>query len=235
MATLYLIRHGQASFGSDDYDKLSELGCRQAEALGEYLRDTGVTIDAAYSGELQRQRKTGELALSKQPGKIPLSIDARFNEVNNEEQVDALLPIVLEQNPSLQAALDEGLNNSKAYQKVIEGVFTLWTSEGFEHPGIQSWADYSGGVISALEQVMAENGSGKTVAVFTSGGTIATAVAHVLGVKHRGTYQFYEPVLNCSVTQLFYSRGKVSLSYFNDHSFLRLIGRDRGENLVSYR
>ena len=235
MATLYLIRHGQASFGSDNYDKLSDLGCRQAEALGEYLRDTGVTLDAAYCGELQRQRKTGELAIGKQPGEAALTIDPRFNEVNNEEQVDALLPIVLERNPALQAALDEGLNNSKAYQKVIEGVFTLWTTEGFEHPGIQSWADYSSGVVSALEEVMANNASGKTVAVFTSGGTIATAVAHVLGFRFEGTYQFYEPVLNCSVTQLFYSRGKVSLSYFNDHSFLRLIGREKGENLVTYR
>ena len=26
MGTLYLVRHGQASFGADDYDKLSELG-----------------------------------------------------------------------------------------------------------------------------------------------------------------------------------------------------------------
>ena len=29
MGTLYLVRHGQASFGSDHYDQLSELGRRQ--------------------------------------------------------------------------------------------------------------------------------------------------------------------------------------------------------------
>jgi len=28
MATIYVIRHGQASFGADDYDKLSPLGWR---------------------------------------------------------------------------------------------------------------------------------------------------------------------------------------------------------------
>jgi broad specificity phosphatase PhoE len=41
MGTLYLVRHGQASFGADDYDQLSELGRRQSVRLGEYLRGKG--------------------------------------------------------------------------------------------------------------------------------------------------------------------------------------------------
>jgi broad specificity phosphatase PhoE len=44
MASIYLIRHGQASFGAQDYDKLSELGRRQATLTGEYLRDTGASV-----------------------------------------------------------------------------------------------------------------------------------------------------------------------------------------------
>jgi hypothetical protein len=57
----------------------------------------------------------------------------------------------------------------------------------------------------------------------------------VLGLTGEQTYQFYEPVFNCSVTQLFYSRSKISLSYFNDCSFLSVIGRQRGESLLTYR
>ena len=48
MATVYLIRHGQASFGAENYDKLSELGCRQAHIAGEYFRDYGIQFDAVY-------------------------------------------------------------------------------------------------------------------------------------------------------------------------------------------
>ena len=91
-------------------------------------------------------------------------------------------------------------------------------------PRIQSWADYSGGVHQALRDVMAEQGGGKTVGIFTSGGTLATLVAHVLGLGPEQTYQLYEPAMNCAVTQLFYNRSKVSLSYFNDCSFLRARG-----------
>mgnify|MGYP001017578975 CR=1 FL=1 len=83
--------------------------------------------------------------------------------------------------------------------------------------------------------IIQDQGGGKTIGVFTSGGTLATIVAQVLGLGGAPTYQFYEPILNCSVTQLFYSRSKISLSYFNDCSFLQVLGKQRGEELLSYR
>ena len=236
MATLYLIRHGQASFGSDNYDKLSELGCRQAEVLGHYLRDVGIHLDAAYSGDLQRQQKTAALALSSQAQAVDVTVDARFNEVNNEEHLEHLLPLVMEANPAIKAIVDGGLGNSKNYQKIIEAVFQYWTAPGFEHPEIQSWREYSEDAWAAMQAVMDTQGAGKTIGIFTSGGTIATLVSQVLGVAGSPhTYKFYEPVINCSMTQLFYNGSKVSLSYFNEHAFLRVLGQQLGEELISYR
>lgn len=235
MATLYLFRHGQASFGAEDYDKLSDLGCRQAEVLGHYLRDQGIQLDAAYSGGLLRQRETAALALANQPREVPHHIDERFDEVRNDEQIKYLVPVVAKANPQIQALVDKGLSSSKDYQKVIEAVFSHWTSADCDEPRIQSWAEYSGAVHAALRDVMAAQGSGKTVGVFTSGGTIATIVTQVLGLAGEHAYKFYEPIFNCSVTQLFYSGDKVSLSYFNDRSFLQVLGGQQGEQLVSYR
>ena len=60
MGTLYLVRHGQASFGADDYDQLSELGQRQSVRLGEYLASRDITFDAVYTGTLRRQVQTWE-------------------------------------------------------------------------------------------------------------------------------------------------------------------------------
>ena len=45
VGNLYLIRHGQASFGADDYDVLSPVGVRQSQALGEHLAQLGVRLD----------------------------------------------------------------------------------------------------------------------------------------------------------------------------------------------
>ena len=235
MATIYLFRHGQASFGADDYDKLSPLGERQATVLGEYLRDQGIALDAAYSGDLLRQRETTQLALASQPETVTHHIDPRFNEIDNDEQVKHLLPKLVKTSPQLQQLVERGLSSSKDYQKVIDAVFNYWVSPQCDEPLIRSWADYSTGVNSALQQVMADQGSGKTVGIFTSGGTIATIVAQVLGLGGEQTYQFYEPIFNCSVTQIFYSGEKTSLSYFNDRSYLQVLGANTGENLVSYR
>ena len=235
MATIYLIRHGQASFGSDDYDKLSPLGETQAEHVGYYLRDHGITLDAAYSGDLKRQRRTAELVMASQPDTVEHTIDARFNEVRNDEQVKHLVPELVKTNPGLNELVQRGLSSSKDYQKVIDAVFNYWVSPACNEPNIQSWADYSGGARDALYELMRNEGGGKTVGVFTSGGTIATLVTEVLGLGGEHAYKFYEPIFNCSITQLFYSGDRVSLSYFNDRSFLQYLSQQAGENLVSYR
>jgi broad specificity phosphatase PhoE len=235
MATIYLFRHGQASFGSDDYDRLSPLGQRQAALLGEYLRECGITLDASYSGDLLRQRQTAELGVASQAQPPAHTVDSRFNEINNDEQIEYLLPAAIDANPGLRTIVERGLSSSKDYQKVIDAVFNYWVSPQCDEPRIQSWADYSQGAREAIEELMAKEGSGKTVGVFTSGGTIATIVAQVLGLTGAQTYQFYEPIFNCSVTQVFYSGNRTSLSYFNDRSWLQVASARAGENLVTYR
>jgi broad specificity phosphatase PhoE len=235
MAAIYLIRHGQASFGTDDYDRLSPLGSLQAEVLGHYLRDCGIEFDAVFSGDLLRQRETARLALESQPRDVPHHVDPRFNEIQNDEQVEHLVPRLLDTHPHVRQLMERGPTSSKDYQKLIDAVFNYWVSPECDEPQIQSWNDYSGGVRDALRDVMQSQGSGKTLGIFTSGGTIATIVAQVLGLSGEQTYQFYEPIFNCSVSQLFYSGGRVSLSYFNDRSFLQVLGNHRGEELVTYR
>ena len=235
MATLYLIRHGQASFGAENYDKLSELGCRQEHIAGEYFRDYGIQFDAVYSGDLSRQRETARLAIASQPQEVPHHIDARFNEIKNDEQLKYLLPEVVKRDPKIQALVENNLKASKDYQKLIEAVFNYWVTPACDDARIQSWADFSGGARQALRDVMQEQGSGKTIGIFTSGGTVATLVAQILGLSGEQTYQLYEPIFNCSVTQLFYNGSKVSLSYYNDRSFLQVLGKQLDENLISYR
>lgn len=63
MGNIYLIRHGQASFGADDYDVLSPTGIRQAESLGKHLAALDLSFVRCLSGSLQRQRHTATTAL----------------------------------------------------------------------------------------------------------------------------------------------------------------------------
>jgi broad specificity phosphatase PhoE len=58
MAELILVRHGQASFGAENYDKLSELGWRQSRWLGEYFAERGASFDRVIRGSLRRHDET---------------------------------------------------------------------------------------------------------------------------------------------------------------------------------
>ena len=61
MGTLYFGRHGQASFGADDYDQLSDLGRRQSVRLGQYLRERygdGLRFNAVLTGTLWRRPRS---------------------------------------------------------------------------------------------------------------------------------------------------------------------------------
>jgi broad specificity phosphatase PhoE len=235
MANIYLIRHAQASFGTDHYDRLSALGRRQAEVLGQYLRDCEIHFDAVYSGDLERQLTTAKIASGSQPLEVPHQLDPRFNEVRLDEQLESLTPEVAKTHPEIHELARQGLKSSKEYQKAIEAVFNYWVSPQCTVADIQSWSDFSTAVRAALSDVMERHGSGQTLGIFTSGGTIATIVSQVLGLEGEHAYKFFEPSINCSVTRLIYNDRKISLSYFNDHSYLDLLGQQLGERLVTYR
>lgn len=235
MAELYLIRHAQASFGTADYDRLSPLGCRQAEVLGKFLRDNAILFDAVYSGELVRQQKTAKIVLGLQSNDVQCKADPRLNEIETDKIFEQLVPQLTTTSSDLERLVSEGKHSSKDFQKALEIVFNHWVTSDNDYPGLRSWADYSGDVHNALAEIVAHEGSGRTVGVFTSGGTIATIVAHVLGATGQQVYKYYEPLINCSVTRLLYSGDKISVSSFNDHLFIRSLASQTGEALLTYR
>ena len=60
---LLLVRHGQASWGSEDYDVLSETGWEQSRLLGKALAARGIVPDVAVQGGMRRHRETAEACL----------------------------------------------------------------------------------------------------------------------------------------------------------------------------
>ncbi len=62
MGVVIMVRHGQASFGSDDYDVLSETGWEQGRLVGRWLAERGLSPTAVVSGGMRRHRETAEAA-----------------------------------------------------------------------------------------------------------------------------------------------------------------------------
>jgi broad specificity phosphatase PhoE len=240
MSTLFLIRHAQASFGTDDYDRLSLTGHKQAYVAGEYIHSVANTIDTIYSGTARRHRETADgiaKTVRTKDGKVPqIKIDPRLNEVDAEGQFKHLVPILKVSDAEIAQLAEEAKKSSRSYQKVLSRVFTHWQDLPADYPHLESWPTFSTRVYSAIKDIARDAGGGANTVVVSSGGSIATISQHVLGLPKTGAYPLFEALINCSVTRLLHTSDRISLTSFNDYSYLHSLGAMRnGENLVTFR
>ncbi len=236
MSEIYFIRHGQASFGQENYDRLSSIGALQAQVLARHLAKTGKRFDALYHGEMQRQQKTAwELIrhCSTNGLAVPAPVvHAGFNEYDSFAVWHALLPELLEDDPALEKDLEEIPANQKAFQKIFSRLMARWAAGAYRATQIERWEDFIHRVRQAIDELTAAHGGGKRLAVFTSGGPIAVAVRLALGLSDKATLEISWQLMNASITRLKYNRHGIMLAGFNEVAHLEL---QADERLLTYR
>jgi broad specificity phosphatase PhoE len=212
VSTLYLVRHGQAAFGTDDYDRLSTAGRRQVAALRAHLAARAQTLDGLWCGTLRRQRDTAAI-LAADSGLEP-RIDAAFDEYRAEAVIRAWLDGgPRDVPPALIRAPQSG--SSREYQRLLEDAGRAWIRGELGNCTGESWQDFRARVGAALEAVMHAAGRGRRIAVCTSAGVIGAAVGHVLGLDDLQSMTLSWTVHNASLTVLLFDERRASLSSFN--------------------
>jgi broad specificity phosphatase PhoE len=202
---LYLVRHGQASFGADDYDVLSPLGHRQCEALGAWFARRGIVFEAAFTGTLKRQRAS--LAAIADGGcALPeAAAGPEWNEYDSEALVRALNP-----GPLAPAASDE---DRRRHFRLLREALARWSAGTLAPDGMPPWADWRAGIEGALDRIR-QRFSGPVLLV-SSGGPISNACAHVLGAPPATAIELNLRLRNSALTEFaFNARGHV-LHAFN--------------------
>ena len=233
MSELILVRHGQASFGADSYDKLSEVGIRQVGLLAEHWQALGERFDVIYAGDLLRQQETAELLapVVAQPG---FEKHSGLNEYNGEP----LFRIYLRDH-----ARHEGfdvpagpIKDRKLFQLVLEAATRHWLDGNLQASAddtdFESWRAFQARVHNTLDEIMARHRGGSKVILSTSGGVIAIALQRALQLPDNHTIATNWMVHNSSVTRLVYGRGKVSLGSFNTLSHLE---KPMVQDLITFR
>lgn len=227
MSTLYLIRHGQASFGDANYDRLSDLGWEQSRLLGEYLVEVGITFDAVFSGAQQRQRETLQAVRDVFTSRgLPFpqkeEVLENFNEYDARGIITIFLPKVLERDERVREIIkkssgiaDRSKEGRKAFQQVFEIMVDYWMRGEFESPEVESWEKFNERVKAGLREITRNYPNGKTVAVFTSGGPIAVSLRHVLSLSSEVCIALSWIVRNASMTEFIYNEEKITLAGFN--------------------
>ena len=209
MGTLYLVRHGQASFGEDDYDRLSPLGHRQARRLGEYLRERfareGVQIDTVLMGSLTRHRETWEgLAQGAGWSHAPL-VWPGLNEYDSEALIRAIHPEPL--------ARPDTPELYRHHFRLLRDALKAWMDGRTRPQGMPTYTDFVGGIEAALDHVR-QSCNGNALIV-SSGGPISTAVGRVLGTPPETTIELNLRIRNTALTEFAFSPKRHMLVSYN--------------------
>lgn len=228
MSTLHLIRHGQASFGADDYDRLSSLGEQQVHHLREHYARTGQRLNTIVSGRLKRQRATAAILAS--PNVDGVRDHAAFDEYDAHALFKAHAELT---GVPLSALRGSGPPDARAFQRRLEEVGRQWVAGALDRPGIERWHDFRSRVAEGLEQIMREAGRSQEVAICTSAGAIGAAVGHILGLDDEGSLRLSWSIFNASITRVRFDDSRRSLEVFNAVPHLEAQPDPRG--LITFR
>ena len=213
MGHLYLVRHGQASFGAQDYDNLSELGHKQAERLGTYFKQKNSQFDAVITGTLRRHTQTWQ-GIAKGAGfeHEPLQMPG-LNEYDSHAVIATIHPQKLEKPDTPE--------RYRHHFRLLKDGLTQWMNGVVSPAGMPSYIDFQQGVVSALDHVRknhsVEKGESKSgnVLIVSSGGPIATAVGHILGTTPETTIELNLRIRNCSITEFAFTPKRHMLVTYN--------------------
>ncbi len=217
MGTLYLVRHGQASFGADDYDQLSDLGHKQSVRLGEYFARKGIHFDGLIAGTLRRHKQTlGGILTGMNHHGEHLSWEG-LNEYDSEAVIGAIHPHKLDKPTSPEMY--------RHHFRLLRDGLTQWMAGVVTPRGMPSYSGFVTGVSTALDHVRA-NHFGKNVLIVSSGGPISTAVGHVLGTSAETTIELNLRIRNSSVTEFAFTPKRHMLVSYNAIPHLEDVDKD---------
>lgn len=225
MSRLLLVRHAQASFLEEDYEKLSPLGEEQARLLGEYWARQNFQFDHVCAGPRVRQRHTAQIVAGvfQEVGRpFPeISSLSEFDEYDGENVLRRALPKLLETNRRIREMYESFATSSGPsarsgyFQKLFECVILRWVNGELDVPGVESWGDFCARVNRGISQFISECGRGATAAIFSSGGPIAVAVQRALNLMPQDTLRVMWMSRNASYSDFLFSSDRFTLSGFN--------------------
>ena len=203
MSTLYLVRHGQASAGTDNYDRLSPLGRRQASLLALWWQKQGFTPELVCNGSLERQRDTAQLATEGLKGGIHRDEHLDLNEYDHR-QVDT--------------HYGEGIQSDNPESLTFDdyvSIMTRWRSAQTYPESVEPWESFSNRGWQAIKNLCTKHSGSENLAFFTSGGVIATVISQVLDLDFHHTIDAIWRIRNASITTLHFDGDKARLIDFN--------------------
>ena len=208
MAMVLLVRHGQAAFGTEHYDRLSDQGRQQARWLGEYLAARGLRFRTVVAGTLARQRDTAaELLSAMALPELPIQTDAGLNEYDGE---------------ALYARFTGGadqrahqVSDFRDYWRIFREAMKAWSEDRLAQMP-ETWAQFGERVRSAVDTASAGASREEVVLLVSSGGAIGRLVADIVAAPASTAIELNLQFRNTGVCELIAGGGALRLLSYNN-------------------
>jgi len=207
MATLYLVRHGQASFAAENYDRLSELGQRQSVWLGEYFAARGLVFTRAVCGTLERQRQTARAILEAMGSALTAAEHPGWNEYSGEALYKAYL--------GDEWAAARATGDVRSVYRTIKAALEAWSEDKLQGPLPETWRGFGERIAAAMKSACAGLPDDANVLAATSGGAIGRGIADLLQAPARTAIELNLQFRNSGYCEIFFSPRSMRMVSFN--------------------
>ena len=223
MTTIYLVRHGQASFGKEDYDNLSEIGLKQAFLLGQHFKTLNLKFDKIFVGTLKRQIQTYKQIIKS----YDISIDYESTPLLNEYDVKSVLMGFV----NGRSLTKDELHDKKIHFNLLRNAVTAWSENKVFNDISETWNEFDGRAKKFLNIINKNKYKSKSILVVSSGGTISMILKQILSLPSSQFVNFHFQIFNTSYSQIKINDFGMSLSLFNSIAHL---DHQNNSDLITY-
>ena len=214
MGNIYVVRHGQAAFGTDHYDRLTEIGFKQGRLLGTHLGARKLKFDAIFTGSMRRQAETAQAIVEGHAEMGTDYVQERFTALN-EYDPEAILKAhsgALPERTEGAARRDPAVLREH-FRLLREGLLA-WAEGRSQPEGMPTFTDFQEGAVAALIEARQRFPDGN-VLIVSSGGPIAAMVAASLRAPPASVVDLNLRIRNSSLTEFTATPRRHHLVSFN--------------------
>ena len=221
MSILHLIRHGQASFGADDYDNLSPKGIEQSVALGKALSQKESKFDYVIVGPHRRHIQTFEgIKKGYKFADLPDPfIDERFAENQLMEIAQHFIPQILNSNKTTNEIFHTIPKEERhdKFLKLFHIVAKKWMNEELdlsEH-NFEGFSVFRARIANTLKTIQDKMTDKPDIMVVTSGGAISGFYAEATNCSQEEIMKLNFGLKNVSISEFVVTTERFTLKAFN--------------------
>ena len=214
MGVIYVVRHGQAAFGTEHYDRLTEIGFTQARLLGAYFARRNIRFGAVFTGTLRRQTETVQGIFEGHPEPGPQPLQEVFPGLDEYKPEAVMMALTGNFPAPAPAAARRDPVVVREHFRMLREALLAWAENRTQPLGMPVWQAFQEGAVAALIEARRRFPDGN-VLIVSSGGPIAAIVAGALNAPPATAVELNLRIRNSALTEFAATPRRHHLVSFN--------------------